>query len=199
MLGAVGECSEPQAAAGECGADSLLGQATVAIGAGPDPYWIEGGRVYLTGPYGGGPFGLAIVVPAVAGPLDLGELVVRAAIDVAPASSALTIVAGSLPQILDGIPLQLRTIDLTVDRSGFMFDPTNCEPLSVRGTVAGSEGASAQLSTASRPPAARACRSSRSSRPRRRATAASRATAHHSTSRSPPPPRAQTPTTPKRT
>ncbi len=147
MLGAVGECSEPQAAAGECGADSLLGQATVAIGAGPDPYWIEGGRVYLTGPYGGGPFGLAIVVPAVAGPLDLGELVVRAAIDVAPASSALTIVAGSLPQILDGIPLQLRTIDLTVDRSGFMFDPTNCEPLSVRGTVAGSEGASAQLSS----------------------------------------------------
>ena len=67
MLGGVGECSESQAAAGECGADSLLGQATVAIGAGPDPYWIEGGRVYLTGPYGGGPFGLAILVPAVAG------------------------------------------------------------------------------------------------------------------------------------
>ena len=71
----------------------------------------------------------------------------RAAIDVAPASSALTIVAAQLPQILDGIPLQLRTIDLTVDRSGFMFDPTNCEPLSVRGTVAGSEAAIARVSS----------------------------------------------------
>jgi hypothetical protein len=146
-LGEVGECQEPQATAGECGAGSLLGEATVAIGAGPEPYWIRGGRVYLTGPYGGGPFGLAIVVPAVAGPLDLGQLVVRAAIDVTPASSALTIVAAQLPQILDGIPLQLRTVDLTIDRPAFMFDPTNCEPLSVGGTVTGSEGAIVQLSS----------------------------------------------------
>lgn len=147
MLSAVAQCPEPQAAAGECGAGSLLGQATVAIGAGPDPYWIDDGRVYLTGPYGGGPFGLAIVVPALAGPLNLGQLVVRAAIDVAPASSALTIVAGSLPQILDGIPLQLRAVHLSIDRPDFMFDPTNCEPLRVGGTVAGNGGASAQVSS----------------------------------------------------
>ena len=147
MLGGAGECLEPQAALGECGAGTLLGQATVAIGAGPDPYWIQGGRVYLTGPYDDGPFGLAIVVPALAGPLNLGQLVVRAAIDVAPATSALTIHAPSLPQILDGIPLQLRTIDLRIDRPAFMFDPTNCRRLNVGATVTSDEGASAQPSS----------------------------------------------------
>ena len=147
ILAGVAECGEPQAAAGECGPGSLLGKATVAIGAGPDPYWIQGARVYLTGPYGGGPFGLAIVVPALAGPLNLGQLVVRAAIEVSPATSALTIIAGQLPQLLDGVPLQLRTVALSIDRPAFMFDPTNCEPLSVGGTVTGSDGASAQLSS----------------------------------------------------
>jgi hypothetical protein len=146
MLAGVAQCPAPEAAAGECGAGSLLGQATVAIGAGPDPYWIHG-RVYLTGPYGGGPFGLAIVLPALAGPFDLGQVVVRAAIDVDPATSALSIRAGSLPQILDGIPLQLRTIALVVDRPAFLFAPTDCAARAVTASVSSPEGPSASVSS----------------------------------------------------
>ena len=86
------------------------------------------GRVYLTGPYEGAPFGLSIVVPAKAGPFNLGTIVLGARIDVDPSTAALTITSGPLPQQLDGIPLQLKTINLDIDREGFMFNPTDCRP-----------------------------------------------------------------------
>ena len=64
-------------------AESQIGTTTVGAGPGPDPFYL-GGKVYLTGPYKGGPFGLSIVVPAVAGPFNLGNVVVRASITVNP-------------------------------------------------------------------------------------------------------------------
>jgi hypothetical protein len=152
MLAGVPECEEPQAAAGACPAGSKIGIADVAIGAGPQPYWLSqpgqpANPVYLTGPYGGDPFGLTIVVHANAGPFELGDVVVRAGISIDPQTSALTIATGPLPQILDGIPLRMRTVDVDIDRLGFMFAPTDCSEQSVTATIASAEGAPAAVSS----------------------------------------------------
>jgi hypothetical protein len=146
LLKTVPLCGEPQAAAGTCGDESLIGHTTVGAGPGSNPVYI-GGKVYLTGPYKGAPFGLSIVVPAVAGPFNLGTVVVRAAISVDPHTAALTVTSDPLPTILQGIPLQVRTVNVTVDRPGFIFNPTDCEPLSVGGVVTSTQGVQAAVSS----------------------------------------------------
>ncbi len=142
VLKSVALCPEPAAAEGACPASSLIGHTTVAAGAGSAPFWL-GGQVFLTGPYKGAPYGLSIVVPAVAGPFNLGTVVVRAAIAVNPQTAALTITSDPLPLILQGTPLQVRTVNVSIDRAGFMFNPTDCDPLTLTATVLGARGASA--------------------------------------------------------
>jgi hypothetical protein len=117
---------------------------TVAAGPGGHTFY-EQGSLYLTGPYRGAPFGLSIVVPTVAGPFDLGNVVVRARIDVDPHSTALTVTSDPLPQIIDGIPLRLRTANVTVDRPGFIFNPTDCAQQRIAATISGAQGARARL------------------------------------------------------
>jgi hypothetical protein len=147
LLKRVERCPEPQASLGTCGQGSLIGRTTVAVGAGPDPVYVQGGQVFLTGPYRGTPFGLSVVVPAVAGPFNLGNVVVRAAIGIDPHTAQPTIASDPLPTILDGVPLQLRVVSVTIDRPGFMFNPTSCEPLAVTGTLTSTQGASAGVSS----------------------------------------------------
>jgi hypothetical protein len=147
LLAKVPLCGEPQAAEGTCPSASQIGLTTAAAGAGSHPFWVQGGRVYLTGPYKGAPFGLSIVVPAVAGPFNLGNVVVRATIDADPVTTALTIVSDPLPQIIDGVPLRVRTVNVAVDRPGFMFNPTSCHRQQITGTVAGAQGATASVSS----------------------------------------------------
>ena len=79
---------------------------------------METGKAYITGPYKGDPFGVVIVVPAVAGPFNLGTEVVRAKIDVDPTDAHLTVVSDAFPTILDGIPLELQHINVTINRPG---------------------------------------------------------------------------------
>jgi hypothetical protein len=146
MISSVPLCAEPQAAAGTCSSASEIGTATVSAGAGSHPYWVTG-HVYLTTGYNGAPFGLSIVVSAQAGPFNLGNVVVRSAITVDPVTTAVTITSGPLPQIIDGVPLRVQTIAVNVNRSGFMFNPTSCTAKQVDVTVAGAQGAKAQLSS----------------------------------------------------
>jgi hypothetical protein len=147
VIKGVEQCLEPQAGQGACGAGSLIGHTTVAAGAGPDPFWVQGGQVFLTGPYKGAPFGLSVVVPAVAGPFNLGNVVVRAAISVDSRTAQITVSSDPLPTILQGIPLDVRTVNVTIDRPGFMFNPTSCESLSVGGTLTSTQGATANVSS----------------------------------------------------
>jgi hypothetical protein len=150
MISQVPLCGEPQAASGDCSAASQIGHTVATAGPGPYPFEVPqaGGPpapIYLTGPYEGAPYGLSIVVPVVAGPFNLGTVVLRAKIEVDPHTSQLTITTGALPLILDGIPTDLRAIDAVIDRPGFMFNPTDCAPMSFNGTAFSDEGASAPL------------------------------------------------------
>jgi hypothetical protein len=150
LLGAVSHvtvCGEPQASQGACGPASQIGTVTAAAGPGPAPFWITGGRAYLTGPYHGAPYGLSIVVPTVAGPFDLGEEHLRAAIYVDPHSSALTVVSDPLPTKKDGIPFQVKTVHVNVNRPQFVFNATNCDAMAIGATISSTEGASATVSS----------------------------------------------------
>jgi hypothetical protein len=152
MLSKVPLCEEPQAAAGTCSPEAQIGHTVVGAGAGPAPLYIpEPGQpaapIYLTGPYKGAPFGLSIVVPVIAGPFNLGTVVVRAAISVDRTTSQLTISTDALPLILHGIPTDLRQINAVIDRPGFMFNPTNCNPQEFSGVAQSAEGQSAAISS----------------------------------------------------
>jgi hypothetical protein len=137
-------CGEPQSSLGTCREASRVGTMTVAAGPGPHPFY-EQGSIYLTGPYNGAPFGLSIVVPTIAGPFNLGNVVVRSKINIDPSTAALTVTSDPLPQILDGIPLRLRTANVTIERPRFVFNPTNCSQQHITATIAGAQGAQAQV------------------------------------------------------
>jgi hypothetical protein len=152
MLSKVQLCGEPQARTGTCPAASQIGHVTATAGVGNEPVTLpEAGKpqdpVFLTGPYHGASFGLSIVVPAESGPFDLGTVVVRAAIHIDPATSQIAVTSEPMPTRLQGIPLDVRSIEVTIDREGFMFNPTNCEPLAVTGTIGSAEGAAARVSS----------------------------------------------------
>jgi hypothetical protein len=154
VLSGVPLCPEPQASQGTCSSQSLIGETSVAAGVGPSPYWITGGRVYLTGPYNGGPFGLSIVVPAVAGPFNLGNVVVRSSVRIDPHTAQVTVVSDPLPQMVNsveglhsGIPADIRTVNVTINRPAFTFNPTSCDPMSVTGALSGARGASVPVSS----------------------------------------------------
>lgn len=144
-ISSVEPCPDQQAAAGTCPASSSVGSVTVGSGAGSSPLYLTG-QVYLTGPYAGAPFGLAIVVPAAAGPFNLGTIVVRARVLIDAGDLHLTVASDPLPQILEGIPLRLRSIRLTLGRPGFVFNPTACGRQTITGQLTSAQGTSAAVS-----------------------------------------------------
>jgi hypothetical protein len=101
--------------------------------------------VYLAGPYKGSQLSMVFITPAVSGPYDLGNVVVRSALNVDPATAQVTVQADPLPQIIGGVPLRLRSIRVNLDRPGFMLNPTDCSPNSLAASLVGSEGATAGL------------------------------------------------------
>jgi uncharacterized repeat protein (TIGR01451 family) len=151
-LSGVKLCREPQADEGNCGPESLIGETIVSVGLGGNPFSVRGGKVYITEGYAGAPYGLSIVNPAKAGPFDLGQVVVRAKIEVDPITAALTVTSDSsgpyaIPRILDGIPLQIKHVNVTITRpEGFTFNPTHCQPTKIGGSLTSSEGATSVLS-----------------------------------------------------
>jgi hypothetical protein len=151
ILKNVPPCPEPQASLGECPQASEIGATTVGVGPGPDPFYLPApgrqARIYLTSPYRDAPFGLSIVVPATAGPFDLGNVIVRAKVEVDPRTAQLTITSDPLPAILEGIPLDVRTLELNIDRPGFIVNPTNCAPQEITGTTTSIGGKNAAVSS----------------------------------------------------
>ncbi len=125
-----------------CPAASQLGTVTVGAGAGPTPIYLQG-KAYLAGPYKGAPLSMLIVTPAIAGPFDFGSVAVRAALYVDPESAQGKVVSDPIPTILQGVPTDVRSIAVRIDRQNFTLNPTSCEAkaltaeaISVTGNVA---------------------------------------------------------------
>jgi hypothetical protein len=141
------QCSNATADAGTCPASSLIGHADVAAGVGSNPFWVRNGRVFLTGPYRGAPYGLAVVVDAIAGPFNLGTVVVRQAIHVDPRTAELSVVSDPFPTIIKGVPLHIRSVQVAIDKPRFIVAPTNCSRQQASGTATSVAGSTAPLSS----------------------------------------------------
>jgi hypothetical protein len=141
----VQQCTEADANADKCPAASKIGVVSAAVGAGPSPLVLPG-TVYFTGPYAGAPFGLLVSVPAEkVGPFDFGTIVTRATVNIDP-YSARAIVGATLPTIVGGAPIRLKGLTVTVDRSDFAVNPTNCGVLATESLLTSTFG-STQLAS----------------------------------------------------
>jgi hypothetical protein len=128
-----------------CPSSSEVGSANVTAGSGPNPIAVSG-HAYLAGPYRGAPLSLVVIVPAVAGPFDLGTVVDRVALNVGEYDARIHAVADPLPTIREGIPLDVRSIELKLDRPSFTLNPTSCEAMAIEGSVSTQAGQSQSLS-----------------------------------------------------
>jgi hypothetical protein len=165
ILSGVKLCPEAQANEGTCGPESQIGETTVSAGIGADPVAVKGGKVYLTEKYAGAPFGLSIVNPVKAGPFDLEHdtskpsenmpscdcIVVRGKIEVNPTTAALTVTTDpsgphAIPHLIDGVPVQIKKVNVLINRPGFTFNATNCKAMQLTGSIGSDEGASSPVS-----------------------------------------------------
>jgi hypothetical protein len=119
-----------------CSEASQVGTVTAAAGPGPNPLQVSG-RVFLTGPYKGGPYGLAVIVPAVAGPYRLGAIVVRQSLRIDPRTAQATDVSDPFPSVVDGIPVRTRRVRVSINRPEFAFNPSSCARKQFTGTILG--------------------------------------------------------------
>jgi hypothetical protein len=118
-------CDDTDADQGTCPVQTRIGTATIGVGPGPAPFYLKA-PVALTGPYKGAPYGLSVAVRAVAGPFDLGTVVVRQAIYVDPSDAHITVISDPLPVVVKGVPVRLRSVNVDIDRPGFALNPTGC-------------------------------------------------------------------------
>jgi hypothetical protein len=144
LAAAAAKNGRAERAGSSCPAASRVGGIDIAAGAGPTPYYLQG-TVFLAGPYKGAPLSLAAITPAVVGPLDLGDVVTRMALYVDPESTQIGAVSDPLPSILEGIPLEIRSVLLNLDRGQFTLNPTNCGSAPITGTATALSGQSVPL------------------------------------------------------
>jgi hypothetical protein len=128
-----------EAASPSCPAASRVGTTTAGAGAGPTPFYASG-KVYLAGPYKGAPISFVAVVPALAGPFDLGTIVNRIAVHIDPETAQVSAQSDPLPRILFGIGLDVRDVRVDIDRAGFTLAGTSCDPDTVVARVTGVSG-----------------------------------------------------------
>jgi hypothetical protein len=144
LAAAEGKSGHDEEAGPSCPAASQVGTVRVGAGAGPSPYY-TGGKVYLAGPYKGAPLSLAIITPATAGPYDLGTVVVRTALYIDPVTAQVKAVSDPIPHILQGIPLDVRSVSVKIDHEGWALNPSNCEATSFGGSLLSTAGQTAAL------------------------------------------------------
>ena len=122
-----------------CPTSSQVGTSNVAAGPGSHPFHAVG-KMYLAGPFKGAPLSVAVITPALAGPYDYGTVVVRVALHVDPLTAQVSAVSDSIPSIIGGVPIRMRSIQVNIDRQDFTINPTNCSPFSVDSQGIGDQG-----------------------------------------------------------
>jgi hypothetical protein len=132
---AAGRSGTAELASPSCPSASQIGTTTTAAGSG-NPIRVAG-KAYLAGPYKGAPLSMVVVTPGVAGPYDVGTVVIRVALNVNPSTTQITASSDVIPNVVDGVKLDIRAIDIDLDRSGFSHNPTNCKSNPVTGTLKG--------------------------------------------------------------
>jgi hypothetical protein len=129
-----------------CPASSEIGTSNVAAGPGSHPFHAVG-KIYMAGPFQGAPLSLVAITPAIAGPYDYGTVVVRVAIHVDPLDAHVIADSETVPEIIGGIPIRMRSIQVSIDKPNFMINPTNCSQFSVASEGIGNQGAAAKFSS----------------------------------------------------
>ena len=124
--------------------NTQVGTVKAFAGPGANPFVLPG-KVFLEGAYGDAPFSLRVAVPAKAGPFDLGEVTVRQKIYVDPIDAHVTVVSDPLPTIVKGVPVRLQRLDVSVDKAGFMINPTSCAAKAIGGTLSAADGQTAPI------------------------------------------------------
>jgi hypothetical protein len=120
-----------------CPASSQIGTVLAGAGVGGALVYVPG-RLYLAGPSNGAPLSVVAIVPALAGPFDVGTVVTREALRIDPLTAEVTAdgsASDPIPHILRGIPLKVRDIRVHVDKPEFTLNPTNCEPSATEATI----------------------------------------------------------------
>lgn len=123
-----------------CPANSQIGAVKAGAGVGSVLTYV-GGKIYLGGSFNGDPLSVIVITPAVAGPFDVGTVVVREALTLNPDTAEVEVdgkASDPIPHILAGIPLKVRDLRVYVDRPQFILNPTSCDPSSAKATLFGS-------------------------------------------------------------
>jgi hypothetical protein len=122
-----------------CPASSQIGRTLTGAGVGSILTYVPG-SLYLAGPYNGAPLSVVAIVPGVAGPFDVGTVVVRVALRFNPQTAqaeADGAASDPIPHTLKGIPLKVRDIRVYADRPNWTFNPTSCDPSQTAATLFG--------------------------------------------------------------
>jgi hypothetical protein len=133
---AAASSGKAQQAKPSCSSESAIGTVTTVSGTGGAPLSLPG-VAYLAGPYKGAPISMAVVTPAVSGPFDLGTVVVRVALNINPLTAQVNAVSDPIPNVFGGVKLDVRSIDVKLNRYKFTVNPTNCASAATAGTVNG--------------------------------------------------------------
>jgi hypothetical protein len=139
IAASVAKSGRAEAANPSCPTASRIGTTNVAAGPGSHPFNAVG-AMYLAGPLKGAPLSLVAITPALAGPYDYGNVVVRVALHVDKLTAQVSALSDRMPQIIGGVPIRMRSIQVNIDRPNFTINPTNCSEYTVDSQGIGDQG-----------------------------------------------------------
>jgi len=140
-LTVVSTCPAAKASAGDCPESSRIGDTVVEVGSGSNPAKLFG-HVYLSDGYEGSPLGMTGIFKVKIGPFDLGSLVLPVTLRLDPVTGQV-LLTHPMPTIFEGVTLRFRTLQIDINRSGFLNNPTSCDPEQASSSIVSLDGRTA--------------------------------------------------------